>query len=337
MGVSAFKDFPGFSLYVKNVCIANDAPFKGDTLLKIKELIISIDPMKLMKGKEVDINSIKLIQPVIHIRVLKDGTANYDIMKPDSVKTTTKTAYNIRLKKVSIKDATIIYDDKDVGYYAEFDHLDDKLSGDFTQSVFELKNKGTAGSVTIMSGVIPYLHKVKVTVDIAATIDQEHGKYEFKDNNVQFNDLALGFNGWFGFGKKDTVNMDLSFKAKEPTFKNLISLLPAVYSNEFKNVKTTGGLNLQGHAKGFYSGVHYPSFGFTLKVDSASFQYPSLPSAITAINIDVKAQNPGGSLDNTVVDIDKLTLSLAGDPFSMKLHITDPILDPKLKPPWRVK
>jgi hypothetical protein len=37
MGVSAFKDFPNISLYMKNLVVVNDTPFKGDTLAQIGE------------------------------------------------------------------------------------------------------------------------------------------------------------------------------------------------------------------------------------------------------------------------------------------------------------
>ena len=121
MGVSAFKDFPNISLYVKNLTVVTDTPFKGDTLARIGEVVIGINPMKLLNGKHVDINAIIVSKPYIYIRVAKDGNANYNIMRPDSVKTvdTTKTgggSYSIGLKRFSIRNAYIVYDDKEEGF-----------------------------------------------------------------------------------------------------------------------------------------------------------------------------------------------------------------------------
>src|ERR1039457_5429679 len=56
LGVSAFKAFPSISLYAKNLVVINEAPFKGDTLAKIAELVISLNPMKLLNGKHVEIS-----------------------------------------------------------------------------------------------------------------------------------------------------------------------------------------------------------------------------------------------------------------------------------------
>ena len=91
--------------------------------------------------------------------------------------------------------------------------------------------------------------------------------------------------------------LDLKFMAKEPDFKHLVSLLPAVYSEDFKKVKTTGGLTLEGYARKWVEPL--PAFGGnTMKVNNGTFQYPDLPAAVTAINIDIKAKSPGGSLDS---------------------------------------
>ena len=333
MGVSAFKDFPNISLYMKNMVVVNDTPFKGDTLARIGELVVSINPMKLLNGKHVDINGIIITKPYIYVRVLKDGSANYNIMRPDSVKTsdTTKSSsYSIGLKKVSIKNACIIYDDKEEGIYTELDDFTNKLSGNFGKNEFELTDKGTVAAVVVKHGKITYLNKVKLGLNIALDVDQAKGKYTLKKNSIQLNDLTLGLNGNVVIVNSKNIATDLRLNVKEPEIKHLISLIPAIYSREFKKVKTSGTLALDGYVKGKYNGISYPAFGINLRVDKGTFQYPDLPAAVTEIDIDLKAKNPGGSLDNTVIDVDKFNVSLAGDPFKMKLHVTNPVLDPEI-------
>ena len=334
IGVSAFKDFPNFSLYMKNLVVVNEAPFKGDTLAHIGELVVSVNTMKLLKGKHIDINGIIVTKPYIYVRVLKDGTANYNIMKPDSVKAPATPAdtgsYSIGLKKFNVKNGIIIYDDKEEGVYVELADFTNKFSGNFGKNEFELTDKGTAASVIVRQGKIAYLNKVKLGLNVTMDVDQAKGKYTLKKNSIQLNDLTLGVNGNVVMVNSKNITTDLTLNVKEPDFKHLISLIPAVYSEEFKKVKTSGAMALDGYVKGKYNGVSYPAFGVTLKIDNGSFQYPDLPAAITDINIDIKAKNPGGSLDNTVVDVDKLSMSLAGDPFNMTLHVTSPVLDPEI-------
>ena len=334
MGVSAFKDFPNISVYMKNLVVVNDTPFKGDTLAYIGELVVSVNPMKLLKGKNIYVNGVIVTKPYIYVRVLKDGSANYNIMKPDSVKapaTPADTAsFSIALKKFNIKSGYIIYDDKEEGVYVELADFTNKFSGNFGKNEFTLTDKGTAASVIVKQGKIAYLNKVKLGLNIAMDVDQARGKYTLKKNSIQLNDLTLGVNGNVVMVNSKNITTDLALNVKEPDFKHLISLIPAVYSEDFKKVKTSGALALDAYVKGKYNGVSYPAFGASLKIDKGSFQYPELPAAVTDINIDIKVKNPGGSLDNTVIDVDKFNMSLAGDPFNMTLHVTSPVLDPEI-------
>jgi len=333
MGVSAFKDFPNISLYMQNLVVVTDTPFRGDTLARIEELVVSVNPIKLLNGKHIDINGIIIKKPYVYVRVLKDGSANYNIMRPDSVKTvdTTKSSsgnYTIALKKFYIKDACIIYDDKEQGIYTELDDFTNKFSGNFGKNEFELTDKGTVSAITVKQGKIAYLNRVKLALNLAMDINQAKGSYTLKKNSIQLNDLSLGINGNVLVTNSKNITSDLTLTVKEPEIKHLISLIPAVYSNDFKKIKTSGTFALNGFVKGKYNGISYPAFGISLQVANGTFQYTELPAGVTAINIDVKAKSPGGSLDNTVIDVDKFNMSLAGDPFNMSVHVTSPILDP---------
>lgn len=332
-GVTVFKDFPNVSLCLQGVTVVNVEPFKGDTLANIGEIAISADIMSVIKGGQIGINSIGIDKPVLHVKVLKDGTANYNIMKPDSAKKTTSgesTQYSIKLKKFTITGGHIVYDDKAGDLYAQIDNLNHTLKGDFTQSVLDITSTTNADSITVISGGVPYLNRVKTALKLDANIDQDHNKYTLRDNDLQLNALDLGLNGSITMGKANDMDLDLTFKAKETDFKNIISLIPAIYSQQFKDVKTSGTLALDGYAKGKYAGEVYPAFGVTLKVGNGSFQYPGLPAAVTNINIDASAKSPGGDLDKTVVDVNKFGLTLGSDPFNMKLHVSTPISDPDL-------
>jgi len=335
MGVSAFKDFPSISLYVKNMTVVTDTPFLGDTLVNIGEVIVSINPLKLINGKQIAISGIILDKPNIYLRVARNGEANYNVMRPDTSTTppppgtSSSGNYKVSLKKFSIKNARIVYDDHEMGVYAELNDFSNKLSGNFSSNEFELKDKGDA-EVTVREGKVTYMKKIKTDLKIAMDVDQAKGKYSFKKSEITLNDLLLEVNGDVVMMNDSNITTNLTLEAKEPDFKHLVSLIPAVYSSDFKKVKTSGGLVIKGYAKGKYTGVSYPAFGLNVKVENASFQYPDLPAGVSNIDIDIKAKNPGGSLDNTVVDIDKFNLNLAGDPFKMQLHIINPVLDPEV-------
>lgn len=55
----------------------------------MKELSLTVDIMSVIGGGQIDIESIRLNQPLINLLVLKDGRANWDIAKADSAAATT--------------------------------------------------------------------------------------------------------------------------------------------------------------------------------------------------------------------------------------------------------
>ena len=60
--------------------------------------------------------------------------------------------------------------------------------------------------------------------------------------------------------------MDLKLNTSEIGFKEILSLIPAIYSKEFKNLKTDGTATLEATAKGILQGDTVPQFDVRLAV-----------------------------------------------------------------------
>jgi hypothetical protein len=61
------------------------------------------------------------------------------------------------------------------------------------------------------------------------------------------------------------TNMDLTFKAKENTFKSLLSLVPGVYTTQFDDLKADGNVAFDGFAKGTYNASRCPASASTCR------------------------------------------------------------------------
>ncbi len=331
-GVSVFKDFPNISLTLGDVSVINGAPFEGDTLAGIKDVTVSLDIMSVIKGDQYVIRNVALTQPRIKVKVLKDGTANYDIMKPSDAADTTSGGATpaIEINGYSITKGYILYDDKAGDMYAEIVDLDHKGSGDFAQDIVDLSTTTSIKALTVKTGGVAYLSKAELEAKLDLNLDLPNSKYTFKENTVRLNQLELAFNGWLQLLANEAMDLDVSFDAKKTEFKNILSLLPAIYAKDFEQVQTSGSLVLRGYAKGKLEGESYPAFALELGVDNASFKYPDLPVGVSAINIDASVKSPGGSLDRTVVDVPKFDFVAGTDPFKMKINVRTPISDPNI-------
>jgi hypothetical protein len=202
--------------------------------------------------------------------------------------------------------------------------------GDFTAAVFDYTSSTSIESLTLTQGIINYLKNVRLTFDSKLHIDQQEQKYAFTKNKLTINELGLLFDGFVQMNAPGKTAMDIRFKADKTDFKSLLSLIPAIYAKDFEALQTTGNLQLEGMAKGILEGESYPAFDLAVKVDNGKFQYPKLPTAVSNIFLNAQVKNPGGNLDNTVITVPDLRLTIASEPITARLNITTPVSDPNI-------
>lgn len=322
------KNFPNIALGIDDLTIIGITPFDGDTLLNIGSTKASLDLMSVINGEQYKIEAIELSDATLNAIVNKEGIVNWNILKPST--DTTSKPFALALNKLTLDNINVFYDDLKGGSKLKVEHLNHKGKGDFTSEIFDYTSNTEIEKLSIAQGLISYLKNANLTFDSKLNINQTENKYTFKDNKLTLNDLGLLFNGFVQLPDANKTEMDINFKADKTTFKSLLSLIPAIYSKDFNDIKSSGNLALNGSAKGTLQGNSYPAFTLNLKVDNGMFQYPKLPTAVTNVFIDAKINNPGGSLDNTIVDVPDLRLTIANEPITAKLKVITPISDPNV-------
>ncbi len=331
--ITIFKSFPDLTVEVADVKVSNVAPFEGIDLARIGSLSATVD-IKSVFGDKIDIKRIGLVKPYIHVKVLADGRANWDIAKVDSTATpgtdTAATAFNIGLREYWIEDGTLIYDDASLTYYMDLKGLDHKGSGDFTQDLFTLSTTTHADTANVVFDGIGYLKNVKADITADLDMDMPNMKFTFKDNEATINQLVLGFDGWLAM-PADDIDMDITWNAKKTDFGTLLSLVPAEFASDLSGVQMSGKAAFNGFVKGTYNDTSMPGFSLVLDVDNGRFKYPDLPAAVENIFVDLKVNSPGGSdMDKMVVDLKRFSLSMAGNPVTARMYLTTPISDPNV-------
>ncbi|MBP7261075.1 MAG: membrane assembly protein AsmA [Bacteroidia bacterium] len=332
--LSLIRNFPNLSIRINKLVVANNAPFEGDTLLAMEEFSATVDVMSVISGEQIKIKRLLLHRPDIHVIVTKEGKANYDIAKASSgaeEKTdTAASAFNIALKEYAIREANLIYDDQSMGLYTAIKNLTHEGKGDFTQDLFELRTTTSAEAFNLVFGGVKYFHQVKAEVKADLDMDMPNFKFTFKENEIKLNELILGFNGWLAMPKED-IDIDITFKAAKTDFRNILSMVPAVYAKDFDKVKTEGKLALDGMVKGKYNEKSMPAFAINLLVENGMFRYPDLPAGVNNVQVKLNINNPDGVMDHTVVDLSKFHLELDKEPFDATLLVKYPESDPYLK------
>ena len=327
--ISLFHNFPHLSVSIKELSIVGKDAFKNDTLIAAKSIDVALDLMKAINGTY-DILNIGLITPRIHAIVHDDGKANWDITKPappSSAPAAESKPFALKLRKYSIENAFVEYDDQQGKMHVIIENLEHKGSGDFTSDAFTLATNTTADAITYIMGGVPYLHKVKTAIDLDLQIDNKTSKYSFNTEKIQLNGLKLATKGFVQMPDTNNMVMDIQFSTPSNDFKDILSLVPGIYQSNFKDIKTTGKLTLGGFVKGTYNKKQLPAYQFNLGIQDGSFQYPDLPQKVSDIQVKLAVNNPDGVTDHAVVNLEKAHIQFGSEPFDFRMLLKTPVSD----------
>ncbi|HEY1200156.1 MAG TPA: AsmA family protein, partial [Niastella sp.] len=330
LSLSFFRHFPRVSVALEELQVVGTDVFAKDTLISAKEIDVAVNLFSVIGGKNMKIYSVNIDEPRIHVIVNKDGKANYDIAKPDTAAatpadTTAASPFQMNLQHYAIKNAYISYNDATMGMSTELVNFTHEGSGDFTSDLFTLKTNTTADAITFSYGGIPYLNKTKTSIDLDVEVDTKNSKYTWKTDEIALNDLKLATAGFFQLVNDSTYNMDIAFNAPSTEFKSILSLIPAVYAQDFEKIKTSGKAHLKGMVKGTMTNTKMPAYNVALEIENGFFQYPDLPKPVKNVNIQMTVDNPDGAPDNLAINILKGHIEFGNDPFDFNVQFQNPM------------
>lgn len=321
--LSLFRNFPNASMSIEKLSIINKAPFEGDTLVAIDELNLKMSIKELFKGdnEPINIDGISSKNGLINIIFNKDGIGNYDIALKDknNIEDEKSKPLSLKIKDYSVENFKFKYYDEKSKIKMVLDSINHEGTGDFTSSKLDLTTKSTA-KVSLDMDKVNYMKNVGISLDAVLGIDLDKSKYTFKENKAKINELPLEFDGFIQLVNAGQ-QYDLTFKTPTSSFKNFLGLIPAQYSSNLKEVKTSGDFTVAGFAKGLYSDTSVPKFNVKIASNNASFQYPNLPKSVKNIIIDTKIINETGVMNDTYVNLDKLSFQIDQDVFNAKANI----------------
>lgn len=333
LNISLLRNFPSASVSLEDFWLKGTGPFENDTLIQAGELTAAVNLFSLFGDGGYDISRIIVKDTRVHAIVLEDGRPNWDVMKPspDAETPEDETAqetFRIKLQKLSVDNLSVVYDDRQGGVFADLSRLEADCSGDFGSDRTVVDLKMETPSLTCRTGGIPLLNKVSLEADMDVDADLAGGKFTLRENMLRLNAIQLNLDGWLAQTKQG-MDMDLRLNTNEVGFKELLSLIPAIYAKDFQDLKTDGKVTLNAFARGSMEGnTKVPQFEVNLDVKDAMFRYPSLPAGVEKINISALVRNAGGPLDATEISVAPFDFVLAGNPFSLNATVKTLVSDP---------
>ena len=336
--LSFFKQFPYLSVGIKKLAVIGIEEFEGDTLLYVESFDVAANVISAIKMENIEIKRIAIVKPVIHGIILETGKANWDIAKESEEKpleevetdTSAPAEFNasVKLKSFKISNANILYDDRESGMKASLENYNFELKGDFSQKFSTLLINTSAKKLNFFMGGIRYMRDVALNAAINIDANLEENIFVLQDNSFALNDFVLTLDGRVEMPDSADMQIDMNYATGNTDFKTLLSLIPAIYTRDFADLKTSGKLALNGKIKGVVGEEETPDVDGKLTVQNAMFSYPDLPKNAENINIDIAYHYDGKQMDNTTVDVNKFHIELGGNPIDINLNLKTPISDP---------
>lgn len=339
VGLNLFTSFPKANVTIDKLSIINKAPFAGDTLVYMGEIELDMSVMELFndEGEPMNIESLRTKDGIVNILFNKDGVGNFDIAikdeKEQHAAAEESKPFALNMDSYKVENLRFRYYDERSKINMVIDSLNHEGKGNMAASKLDLDTKTTA-KLSLTMNKANYMSNVALSLDAVLGLDLDKGVYTFKDNKALINQLPLEFDGSLAL-LEEGQQFDLTFKTPTSSFKNFLGLVPAAYSGNLASVKTEGDFTINGKVNGLNSDNSVPKFNIAIASNNASFKYPDLPKSVQDIVIDTRIINETGVLNDTYVNLDKLSFRIDQDVFdasaTIKNIVENALVDAKMK------
>lgn len=332
LDISLIREFPKASVGLEGFWIKGVDEFAADTLVYAGNVEVAVNLMSIFGNSGFDITKILVEDTYMKAIVLEDGRPNWDVMKASGIEEeedTTSSTFRILLKQVTVDNLNIIYDDRQSQMYAHVAGFNAICSGDMAADNTLLALKGAIDALSFKMEGVPLLTKARIEADLDIDADFVNSKYTLKENTLSLNAIQAAIDGWVTMPVEAPMEMDIKLNTSDISFKEILSLIPAIYAKDFADLKAEGIVSLHAFAKGQLVGDSImPHFEAALKVQDGNFRYPALPAGIDDIQVQAKVNNPGGHIDLTEVHVEQFSLNMLDNPFSLTAQVKTPVSDP---------
>ncbi len=344
LGLSFFRDFPELTLSIDHLTAVGRDRFAGDTIASIGSARLVLDMgsvLRAWRGRgPIVVRSIRLDDPTLRLQTFQDGTSNWDLLSRPAQDSgsagheaagsaSTGRAFDVALSSFEVHGGDLAIRNEQAGLAASVKGLDYDLSGRFSQKRFAVRSQARASAATVELAGVPYLKDVALDFNATVDADMAAKRFTFRDDELRLNDLALRFSG-DAAQRPDGIGLDLTFTAPRTGFGQVLSLIPSIYAHDFASLQTSGTFTVQGSVKGTYGEGSVPSFALKADVANGMFRYPDLPLPARDIGAALSIDNPGGTLDSTVVRLERFHMVIGDQPLDAALTLRTPVSDPSV-------
>lgn len=281
--VGIWKSFPDLTLSFDDVLVYSkfDSIQTSDTAIFAKKIDLRLNPLDFF-GSKLDVHRIDIEQAKLNLKILKNGSVNYDFLKPSEDNTVTPFEFN--LKKINLKTTDFTYQNESTEqfYSAFFNTLE--FQGSFNEKQFILNAQTQFDIKSIQSKSVRLIENRQAKCDISIQMDQINDVFEIISADLSINELPFLVKGKVSSKTLDfyigAKNLDLADVAKNFTLEEL---------NVVDEINGQGKVNFELFIKGSNEKTASPAINATFDVRNGSLADQGF--SLSQINLEGKYSN----------------------------------------------
>lgn len=301
--ISPFSDLPYLSIILDSIVLSDSTFNKPDTLFKANQISFSISLKDWLFDHKYIVNKVYFDTPKGNVKKSKNGDNYSFLLQKDTITTPNDTSkFNFKISSIIVKNGYLSFRDltEKTTVIAEKINIDGAM--DISNDYQNLRISFNTDDFVYKYKNFTYLYKNTISADLILDYNKEENSITFNDHFIQIDYFKFGFIG-FAILKNDTTSLDVQFKTEESNIKNLISLIPGIYKEEYEKYNASGKFTLEGEIKGQLNAKHKlsPSYFAHFKLKDGEFQYNDLPKPISDIAIDLKFEKLSSNDEPTFI------------------------------------
>lgn len=296
-----FSTFPRFGLKLVDGSLVSKvfcdtAWQKTDSLLSFGKCVVVVNPIDYLINKKITLNYLGLEDASVYAYKSREGIANWDIVASDTTAVADTTSSGktdlsggIDIRRVSLKRANVIFDDRDTRVYARLTNAALNLTASLQKEHSKLAMHFSNDNVLFWQDGQLLVNKVATDLKTSLDLDRSTRTLTLNDANISLNGITFDVKGTL---KRDTVrrtlNVDIAYALHAPSLETVFNMIPeSVLKRE--SMEARGSVKMEGDVKGWYGKQQMPAVTLKVQIDKASAKYDKLPYGIDNFTADFYA------------------------------------------------
>lgn len=314
---SAFSQFPKASLELKDIVVMGSTKKPDDTLLVAKRVYLLADMWELI-SQDWNIRSIIIEDGKMHMRAIKPGVTNFQLVKPSTTTDTTSTHFLLNLSAAKLKNVQYIYEDIPSSVLVDLQIHDAEVAGNFSDSKFYIETDAVLFSNHLQIKGIDYAQSKDMALEGNIRILPETNAYSLEVPVLQIQDNNFSVAGSFEVPEEKTV-FDLDVQGHDLSVSGFLQLFPDTVLSYTRDYQVEGALKFGVKIKGDLSKTQSPRVDINYQLDKATVNY--VPLNRTVEKLLIKGSFTNGSkqrLSTSEIVVDELLAYLEGEKLQLK-------------------